>query len=80
MSRRCQLTGRGPQYGNSVSFSNRKNRRVWNVNLHDKRIFVPELNRYVKLRLSTRAMRTLNKKGLTQFLKDEGLSIKEVLD
>jgi len=67
-------------YGNSVSFSNRKNRRVWNVNLHDKRLFVPELNRYVKLRLSTRAMRTLNKKGLTQFLKDEGIALKDILD
>ena len=48
-------------------------------NLQRKRIFVPELNRTVRLRLSTSAMRTLDKKGLMKFLRDEGLTLKDVL-
>ena len=41
-------------------------------------MFVPELNRWVRIRLSTRALRTLNKKGLMTFLKDEGLTLKDI--
>jgi large subunit ribosomal protein L28 len=78
MSRICQLTGKKPGFGNAVSFSNRKNRRVWNINLQTKRVYVPELDRFIKLRLSTRAIRTLNKKGLMQFLRDQGLTLKDI--
>ena len=79
MSRRCQLTGKRPMAGNNVSHANNKTRRRQLPNLQTKRIFVPELNRWVKIKMSTRAMRTLNKKGLMTFLKDEGLTLKEVL-
>ena len=48
-------------------------------NLQTKRIFIPELNRWVRLRLSTRSLRTLSKKGLMRFLKDEGKTLKEVI-
>ena len=47
-------------------------------NVQDKRIFVPELGRWIRLRLSTRALRTITKKGLMRFLKDEGLRLKDV--
>ena len=78
MSRRCQLTGKGPLTGNKVSHSNRKTRRRQLPNIQKKRIFVPELDRWVQVRVSTRALRTITKKGLIRFLKDEGLSLKEV--
>ena len=79
MSRRCQLTGKKPMAGNNVSHANNKTRRRQLPNLQTKRIFVPELNRWVRLKVSTRALRTLNKKGLMTYLKDEGLTLKELL-
>jgi large subunit ribosomal protein L28 len=53
---------------------------MWQTpNVHDKRIYVPELKRWVRIRLSTRAMRTITKKGLMAFLRDEGLRLKDVV-
>ncbi|NNF05580.1 MAG: 50S ribosomal protein L28 [Candidatus Eisenbacteria bacterium] len=78
MSRRCSLTGKKPLAGNNVSHANNKTRRRQLPNLQVKRIFVPELNRTVRIKMSTRALRTLNKKGLVAFLKDEGLTLKDV--
>ena len=79
MSRRCDLTGKKPMAGNRVSHSHRKT-NMWQLpNVHDKRIFVPELDRWVKIRLSTSAMRTITKKGLMAFLRDEGLKLKDVV-
>ena len=78
MSRVCDLTGKKPMAGNRVSHSHRKT-NMWQLpNVQDKRIYVPELDRWVKLRLSTRAMRTITKKGLLRFLRDEGLKLKDV--
>jgi large subunit ribosomal protein L28 len=71
MSRRCQLTGKKSQRANNVSHSNQKTNRRQNANLQSKRIFVPELGRAISLRLSTRAMKTMNKKGgLFAFMKE----------
>ncbi len=78
MSRRCALTGKGPLSGNNVSHAHNKTRRVQRPNIQDKRLFVPELGRFVRIKLSTRALRTVNRKGLMQFLKDEGLALKDV--
>jgi large subunit ribosomal protein L28 len=78
VSRRCDLTGKGPSFGNTVSHSNRKTRRVRHANVQLRRVYVPELGRRVRLRLSTRAMRTLDKKGLSRFLRDEGLKLGDV--
>ena len=79
MSRRCQLTGKRPLVGNHVSHAQNKTKRRQLPNLQWRRLYVPELNRWVRLRLSTRALRTLSKKGLVQFLKDEGKTLKQVL-
>jgi len=78
MSRRCSLTGKQPLSGHRVSHSNRKSNMWQAPNVHDKRIFVPELDRWVRVRLSTRAMRTITKKGLMAFLRDEGLRLEDV--
>ncbi len=78
MSRRCKLTGKGPMAGNNVSHSHKKTRMRQLPNVQSKRIFVPELGRFVKIKMSTRAMRTIDKKGLMPYLKAQGLSLKDV--
>jgi large subunit ribosomal protein L28 len=78
MARRCSLTGKKPLVGNRVSHSNRKTKRRQLPNVQDKRIFVPELDRWVRVRLSTRALRTVRRKGLMTFLREQGLSLKDV--
>ena len=79
MSRKCKLTGKGPMAGNNVSHAHNKTRRRQLPNLQWKRIYVPELDRTVRVRLSTRALRTIDKKGLMAYLKDEGLKLKDIL-
>jgi large subunit ribosomal protein L28 len=64
MSRVCDLTGKKAMVGHHVSFSNRKTLRRFNPNLHTKKYFIPEEDRWVVLKLSTSAMRTINKKGI----------------
>jgi len=78
MARKCDLTGKRPLVGNHVSHANNKVKRRQNPNIHPKRFYIPELDRYVKLKLSNRALRTVNRKGLLQFLKDEGLTLKDI--
>ena len=78
MARRCIITGKRNNAGNNVSHSNRKTRRVQKANVQTKRIFVPELGKHVRIKLSTRAMRTLNKKPLVELLKDNGKSLADL--
>jgi large subunit ribosomal protein L28 len=78
MARRCSITGKKPLVGNRVSHSNRKTKRRQLPNIQDKRIFVPELGRSVRVRVSTRALRTIDRKGLMAFLRDHGLTVKDV--
>lgn len=79
MSRVCSITGKRRNNANKVSHSNRKAKKVQNPNLQWKRIWVPELNRFVRLRLSTRALRTLRFKPLSQFLKENGKRIEDFI-
>ncbi|MCB0611116.1 MAG: 50S ribosomal protein L28 [Lewinellaceae bacterium] len=69
MSKICQLTGKRPISGNNVSHSNRKTRRRFLPNLQKKRFFMPETGEWVTLKVSTSAMRTINKLGLYAYLK-----------
>ncbi|XDD51828.1 50S ribosomal protein L28 [Leptospira sp. WS92.C1] len=75
MARRCEVTGKGTASGNNVSHSHIKTRRTWKVNLIKKRIFLEDENRWVTVRLSTRALRTLRKKGIKAAIKDNGGSL-----
>ena len=79
MSRVCKLTGKRPMAGNNVSKAHNKTRRVQRPNLQRKRFYLPEEGRTVRVRLSTRALRTVDKKGLMQFLHDEGLRLRDVV-
>jgi large subunit ribosomal protein L28 len=70
MARKDQLTGRGPMAGNHVSKSNNKVRRRFNVNLQKKRFYLPEQRRWVTLRVSTRTMRTIDKRGVEAVIEE----------
>ena len=72
MSRKCQISGKRPLVGNRVSHANNKTKMRQLPNLQWKRIFVPELDRFVRLRLCHKMIRTIDKVGLTACLKNEG--------
>ena len=69
MSKICQITGKKPQVGNNVSHSNIKTKRRFNPNLQKKRFYIPEEDKWITLKVSTSAIRTINKKGITSVLK-----------
>jgi large subunit ribosomal protein L28 len=64
MSKVCQVTGKRPISGNTVSHANNKTRRRFLPNLHVRRLWVESENRWVRLRLTTSGLRTLDKKGV----------------
>jgi large subunit ribosomal protein L28 len=70
MSRVCQLTGKKVMVGNHVSHSNHKTKRKFYPNLVKKRFFLPEEKEFITLRVSTSALRTINKRGITACVKD----------
>jgi large subunit ribosomal protein L28 len=70
MSRVCQITGKKVMVGNNVSHSKRRTRRKFYPNLFDKRFYLADEDRWVKLRVSASGIRTINKKGLKNALED----------
>ena len=78
MARKCKLSGEGPLTGNNVSFSQKKTKRRFLPNLQTKKVYVPELDRTVRIRMSVRAMRTVDKIGLMPYLKKQGLKLEDV--
>ena len=75
MARKCILTGKRPNVANKVSHSNIKTKKRQLPNLQRKRIWWAEGERFVTLRISTRAMRTIDKKGLAAFAAEQGLDL-----
>ncbi|OAV06647.1 50S ribosomal protein L28 [Moraxella catarrhalis] len=70
MSRVCQVTGKCPQVGNNVSHANNKTRRRFLPNLHNHRFWVESENRFVRLRVSSKGMRIIDKHGIEKVLAD----------
>lgn len=70
MSRVCQVTGKRPSYGNTVSHANNKTRRRWLPNLHTHRFWLETEKRFVRLRVSTKGLRTIDKLGLEKIVGD----------
>ena len=70
MSCVCQVTGKKPASGNNVSHANNRTRRRFMPNLHTHRFWVESENKWVKLRLTTKAMRIIDKKGIDEVLVD----------
>jgi len=77
MARKCQLTGKQANNAYAVSHSHRRTKKLQEVNLQWKRIWWAEGNRWVKLRLSTRAIKTLEKKSLNTFAKEAGINLNQ---
>ena len=70
MSKVCELTGKKAMTGHHVSFSNKKNKRRFEVNLSKKRFYIPEEDRWITLRVSASALKDINRKGISAVLKD----------
>ena len=71
MSRVCELTGKRPITGNNVSHSNRKTKRRFLPNLFKKRFFVPETGKWIKLKVSGQALRSIDKMGIYAYVKKQ---------
>ena len=78
MAKLCKITGKRPLVGNSVSKSNHKTKRRQLPNLQSKKMYVPELGRKIQLRISTSALKSIDKFGLMPYLKKQGLSLSDV--
>ena len=70
MSRICQVTGKSPMVGHNVSHANNKTKRRFNPNLQEHRFWLESEKRYVRLRVSAKGMRIIDKRGIEQVLKD----------
>ena len=70
MSKICQITGKKVQFGNNVSKAIKKTKRRFSANIISKRFYIPEEDRWVKLKVSTSVLKTINKKGISAVLKD----------
>ncbi len=70
MSKTCEITGKKVMFGNNVSKSLNRTRRRFDVNLIKKRFFLPDENKWVTLKVSASALKTINKKGISEVLKE----------
>jgi len=79
MARVCKVSGKRPLVGNNVSHANNKTKRRQFPNLQSKRIYVEHLGRYVRVRLSARALKTITRSGLMPYLRKQGLALQDVI-
>jgi large subunit ribosomal protein L28 len=68
MAKICQVTGKGVMSGHNVSHANNRTKRRWSPNLHERRFWVPAEKRWVKLKVSANALRTIDKNGIETVL------------
>lgn len=78
MARKCSLTGKRRNVGMNVSHSHIRTKKVQQPNIQSKRLWFEDQSRFVRVRLSTRALRTVSRKGLSQWLRDEGLTLRDI--
>jgi len=70
MSKICQVTGRKPSFGRSISHSHRVTNRRWNPNIQTQRFWLPSEKRWVSLTVSAKGIKTINKKGIESVVAD----------
>lgn len=75
----CDLTGKKPNTANNVSHANNRTKRKQFPNIQKKRVWVPEAGKWVRLNLSTRAIRTISRIGLVAFARKQGVSLESLL-
>lgn len=78
MSRKCDITGKRPLTGCNVSHAHNKTKKRQLPNLQKKRIFVAEMGKSVRVKVSTSALRSIDKIGLRAFLRKNGLTLKDI--
>ncbi|UCF66253.1 MAG: 50S ribosomal protein L28 [Acidobacteriota bacterium] len=78
MAFKCKLSGKRPLVGYNVSHAHNKTKRRQMPNVQRTRSYVPELNRWVRVRLSASTLRTITRKGLMAYLKSQGLTLRDV--
>ena len=79
MARVCKITGKRPLVANNVSKANNKTKRKQFPNLQKKRYFIPELKKTVTLKLSTSAIKTIDRYGLLPYLNKKGMSLTDII-
>lgn len=79
MARKCAITGKGPRSGNNVSHAKNRTKRWFRPNLVTKRIWVDELDRHIRLKVSTKTLKAIDRDGLLRTLKKNGLQLKDVI-
>ncbi len=77
---KCDMTGKKRLVTNKVSHANNRTKSSQSPNVHKKRIFVPEMDQWVTMNLSTRAQRTIDKIGLAAFARKEGVDLKKFVN
>ena len=70
MAKKDQISGKRPVSGNHVSHAHNKAKRRFEPNLHKKRFYIPEEDRWITLRVSAKTIKTINKKGISAVLKE----------
>ena len=78
MSKICKITGKRPLVANNVSKANNKTKRRQLPNLQNKKIFVPELGKSIRLKISANALKSIDKDGLMIFLKKKKLTLSDI--
>ncbi|NMC63402.1 MAG: 50S ribosomal protein L28 [SAR324 cluster bacterium] len=78
MSHRCVISKSDRQVGNRVSHAKNRSKHVFMANIQEKRIFIPEDNKFVRIKVSTRMLRTIDRIGLLATLKKHNLSLKDI--
>ena len=79
MSKVCKITGKRPLVANNVSKANNKTKRRQLPNLQKKKVFIPELGKCVRIKVSANALKSIDKEGLLVFLKKKNLSLTDIL-
>ena len=69
MSKTCEITGKKVMFGNNVSKSLNRTKRRFDINLIKKKFFIPDENKWITLKVSASALKTINKKGISEVLK-----------
>lgn len=79
MSKRCDITGKQGQFGHRVSHAKNRTKHVFKPNIQSKKIFIPELGRSVRLNLSTKVIRTIDKIGFTRTMKKYKIALADIM-
>ncbi|MAV63930.1 MAG: 50S ribosomal protein L28 [Candidatus Marinimicrobia bacterium] len=79
MSKICKITGKKPRVANNVSKAHNKTKRKQYPNLQNKKVFMPETGKYVRLKISTKAIKTIDKHGLLSYLNKNNLKLRDIL-